>query len=206
MVTGRLRGMEQTLIDLVTDNPAGLLLAKRRAELQLEVLRRTIEACGDRIDFLWIGEDLGSQNGPLISLATFRKYLRPLLQKFVDLGKSFNLPVMIHSCGSSSWAFNDFIDMGIRAVDTLQPEAKNMSPELLKSQFGEKLVFHGAISTGSVVAFGTANEVQIYCKRVLDIMMPGGGYCFAPAHMLQDNTPVENVLAMYEVVHKFGHY
>lgn len=161
-------------------------------ELQLEVLRRTIEACGSRTDFLWIGEDLGSQNGPLISLGTFRKHLRPLLQKFVDLVKSFNLPVMIHSYGSSSWAFNDFIDMGIRAVDTLQPDAKDMSPELLKSRFGGKLVFHGAISTGSVIAFGKADEVRSYCKRVLDIMMPGGGYCFAPSHMLQNNTPVEN--------------
>jgi uroporphyrinogen decarboxylase len=202
----RLRGMEQTLIDLVTDNPAGLLLAKRRVDLQLEVIRRTIEACGDRVDFLWIGEDLGSQNGPLISPDVFRKHIRPLLQKFVDLARSFDLPVMIHSCGSSSWAFNDFIEMGITAVDTLQPEAKDMSPEFLKSKFGKQLVLHGAITTGGAVAFGTVDEVRKYCKNVLEIMMPGGGYCFAPAHMLQDNTPVENVLAMYEVANKFGYY
>jgi len=50
------------------------------------------------------------------------------------------------------------------------------------------------------------DEVRKYCKNVLEIMMPGGGYCFAPAHMLQDNTPVENVLAMYEVANKFGYY
>jgi len=37
-------------------------------------------------------------------------------------------------------------------------------------------------------------------------MMPGGGYCFGPTHALQDNSPVENVIAMYEAAKLYGKY
>ena len=66
----------------------------------------------------------------------FKKHIRPRYQKLVDLGKAFGAKIMIHTCGSSSWAYEDFIEMGIHAVDTLQPEAVNMSPGYLKKTFG----------------------------------------------------------------------
>jgi uroporphyrinogen-III decarboxylase len=123
--------------------------------------------------------------------------LRPIHQKFIDLAKSFNIPVMIHTCGSSSWVYNDFIEMGVSAVQTLQPEAKNMNPQYLKSKFGDKLAFHGAISTTGALSFGTPDDVRTECYKTLEIMNQNGGYIFAPAHCIQDNSPVENVLAMY---------
>ena len=203
---GMLRSMEQTLIDLVTDEPAGLLLADRRMDIQLEVTRRNLEAAKGKIDFIWLGEDLGTQQAPIISLETFRKHIRPRYQKYCDLAKAYGVKVMMHTCGSSSWAYEDFIEMGIHIVDTLQPEAANMSPEYLKRTFGGRLAFHGCISTAGPVTYGTTDEVVAYCRRTLEIMMPGGGYCFAPTHALQDNSPTENVLAMYQTAQQYGKY
>lgn len=203
---GMLRGMEQTLIDLITDDPAGLLLADRRFAIQAEVARRTLEAARGGIDILWLGEDLGTQDRPMISMEIFKKHVRPRYQTLVDLGKAFGAKVVIHTCGSSSWAFEDFIQMGIDAVDTLQPEAKDMSPAYLKKTFGGRLAFHGCISTAGPVAFGTPSDVVRCCRETLEIMMPGGGYCFAPTHDLQDNSPTENVLAMYRAAEDFGYY
>lgn len=202
--SGMLRGMEQILVDLVTDEPAGLLLAKRKTDIQFEICRRSLEAAKGEVDFLWMGEDLGTQISPIIGPDTYRKNIKPIHRKFVDLAKSFNIPVMIHTCGSSSWAYEDFIEMGVKAVDTLQPEAKDMSPEYLKRTFGGRLMFHGCISTAGPVSFGKPEDVVKECRRILDIMMPGGGYCFAPTHSLQDNSPLENVIAMYESAHKYG--
>jgi len=204
--TGMIRTMQQVLIDLITDNPAGLLYIDRRLEINLEITRRTLEAAKGKIDFVWLGEDLGTQNSPIMSIELFRKHIRPRHQKFVDLAKSFGLPTMIHTCGSSSWAYEDFIEMGVKGVDTLQPEAANMSPRYLKDHFGGRLFFHGCISTAGPVAYGTPEEVTDYCRETLDIMMPGGGYCFAPTHSLQDNSPTENVVVMYDVAHKYGRY
>ena len=204
--TGMLRTMEQTLVDLMLDDPVCLRLIDRKLAIMVETIGRTLEAAGGKIDILHIGEDLGTQIGPMIGLELFKKHIRPRLQKFVDLAKHWNIPVMIHSCGSSSWAFEDFIDMGISIVDTLQPEAKDMSPAYLKEKFGDKLCFHGMISTAGPLAYGSADEITANVKETLETMMPGGGYAMAPTHSIQSNSPVENVIAMYEAGLKYGVY
>jgi len=203
---GMLRTMQQTLIDLITDDPAGLLLADRRMNIQIEICARILEAAKGGVDFIWMGEDLGTQRGPTISMKTFRKHIRPRYQKYCDLARAYNLPIMMHCCGSSSWAFDDFIEMGITIADTLQPEAKDMAPAYLKARYGDRMAFHGCISTAGPVAYGTVDETVAYCKEIMDVMMPGGGYCFAPTHALQDNSPTENVVAMYEVARSYGQY
>jgi uroporphyrinogen decarboxylase len=81
-----------------------------------------------------------------------------------------------------------------------------MAPAHLKKTFGGRLAFHGCISTAGPVALGTVADVVRYCREILDIMMPGGGYCFAPTHALQDNSPTENVVAMYETARNHGEY
>ncbi len=203
---GMLRGMEQTLVDLITDEPAGMLLADRRMEIQIEITRRILEAAKGRVDFIWLGEDLGTQTGQIISMDLFKKHIRPRYQKYCDLARAFKVFVMMHTCGSSSWAYEEFIEMGIHVVDTLQPEAADMSPAYLKKQFGGRLAFHGCISTAGPVATGTVEDTINNCRDTLDIMMPGGGYCFSPTHSLQDNSPTENVVAMYETAKESGKY
>ena len=204
--TSMIWGMEKTLVSLLQSEPACLRWIDRRLEVLLEVMRRTIEATKGRADLLWLGEDLGTQRGPMISLKLFRKHIRPRLQRYVDLAKAYGLMTMIHSCGASSWAFEDFIEMGVEVVDTLQPEAKNMAPSHLKATFGGRLAFHGCISTAGPVAFGTPEEAAADARQILEVMMPGGGYAFAPTHQLQDNSRVENVLAIYQTAKTFGCY
>jgi uroporphyrinogen decarboxylase len=203
---GMIRGMEQVLVDLISDDEAGLRWIDRRTDVLLEITRRTIEAAKGEVDFLWMGEDLGTQDRPMISLDLFRRHIRPRHQRFIDMAKSFDLPVIIHTCGSSSWAYEDYIEMGMNGVDTLQPEAVNMSPQYLKDTFGGRLAFHGCISTAGPVAYGTPEEVEADVKQTLEIMMPGGGYLLSPTHQLQDNSPTENVVAMYEAAKKYGVY
>ncbi|HEX9005980.1 MAG TPA: uroporphyrinogen decarboxylase family protein [Bacteroidota bacterium] len=204
--TGMIRTMEQTLVDMCTDEPAGLLFMDRKNAVQLETYARMLEKARGKIDMMWLGEDLGTQQGPMVSLELFRKHIRPRHQKFVDLARAYDIPVMFHSCGSSSWAFDDFIAMGIAVIDTLQPEAKDMAPAFLKQRFGASLAFHGCISTAGPVACGTVEETVHSARRTLDIMMPGGGYAFSPTHLLQDNSPTANVVALYETARTCGRY
>jgi hypothetical protein len=203
---GMLRTMEQVLVDLITDDPAGLALIDRKIGVQVEMTARTLEAAQGKVDLLCIGEDLGTQRGPTISLDLFRKHIRPRLQQIVDVGLQWDIPVMIHSCGSSSWAFDDFVEMGIRVVDTLQPEAVDMEPAYLKDRYGDVLAFHGMISTAGPVAYGTVADVEENVRETLETMMPGGGYVLSPTHALQSNSPIENVVAVYEAARSYGMY
>ncbi len=203
---GRVMGMEDILVNLMTEDEGTLTYINRVADMQLGQLERMIEAGKGNVAFLWMGEDLGTQHSPMISLELYRKLLRPIHQKFIDLAKSYSLPVMVHTCGSSSWVYEDFIEMGVDAVDTLQPEATNMSPEYLAEHFGGRLSFHGCISTAGPLAYGTADEVERNVRETIEIMKPNYGYMLSPAHMIQDNSPVENVLRMYEAGLRYGKY
>jgi len=203
---GFYRGMTQVFMDLATEDPACMLLIDRFLDVQYEVTKRALEIARGGVDFMWLGEDLGTQNSPLISMDMLKRVIIPRQKRFFDLAKSYDLPVMMHNCGSSSWAFDEYVKIGLNVVDTLQPEAANTSPEYLKRTFGDRLAFHGCISTAGAVSDGTVQDTIDECRRTLDIMMPGGGYCFAPTHSLQDNSPTENVLAMYETARTYGRY
>lgn len=201
---GRIMGMEDVLCHLMLGDEAALRFMRRRAAFQLGMLERLLDRCKGLIDFVWLGEDLGTQRGPMIGLDLYRKTLKPIHRQFVDLATSHELPCLIHTCGSSSWAYEDFIGMGVRGVDTLQPEAADMSPHYLVDHFGGRLNFRGCISTAGALAYGTAAQVRKVCNETLETMRPVGGYHFAPTHQIQDNTPVANVLAMYQAAHSFA--
>ena len=203
---GFLRGMDRMFVDLALGDPAGLRLIDRFLEIQYEVAARELEAAAGRVDFMWIGEDLGTQKGPMISMEMFRQIIRPRHQRFIDLAKQYDLPVMIHTCGSSSWAYEEYIEMGVNAVETLQPEAADMDPASLKRCFGGRLAFHGCISTTGPLAFGTADDVRRQVRDTIEIMGPDCGYMLSPTHMIQDNSPLENVLALYDEGRRVGRY
>lgn len=203
---GRIMGMEDILCHLMLEDEAALAFVNRRIKWQLGVIERILARQKDNIDFVWLGEDLGTQIAPMVSLELFRKLILPAHKQFVDLASSYNLPVIIHTCGSSSWAYEDFISIGVRGVDTLQPEAANMSPAYLAEHFGGRLNFRGCISTAGPLAYGTAEETVEQCKYTLETLMKFGGYHFAPTHAIQDNSPTENVIAMYNAAHKYGRY
>ncbi len=205
---GRVMGMEDTLVNLQLGDEATLDLMRRKTDFEREKLARLLDAikkAGGEPDFMWLGEDLGTQIAPMISHELFDRVFRPVFQSFVDLAKSHDIPVMIHTCGSSSWVYEKFIEMGIRAVDTLQPEAVDMSPKYLLERFGGRLNFHGCISTAMLASY-TADEITALCRETLALLKPTRGYHFAPTHAIQDNTPVENLVAMYQAAHVYGVY
>lgn len=203
---GFFRSMDQLFIDLALEEPAGMLLIDRFLAIQLEKVERELNEIGDRVDFMWIGEDLGTQRSPMISMEMFKNLILPRHKPFIDLARSYDLPVMIHTCGSSSWTYDEYINAGVTVFDTLQPEAADMSPAYLADHFGDRASFHGCISTTNELSFGSVQDVENQVKHTLEVMMPHGGYMLSPAHQIQDNSPVENVLAMYEAGEKYGVY
>ncbi len=203
---GFFRSMDQMFMDLALEDPAGLLLIDRFLKVQLEKTERELEQIGNNIEFMWMGEDLGTQECPMISMELFQKHILPRQKPFLDLAKAYNLPVMIHTCGSSSWSYEDYIKAGVTAFDTLQPECHNMNPEYLVEHFGTRASFHGGISTTNELSFGSVEDVENQVKHTLNVMMPYKGYFLSPAHSIQDNSPLENVLAMYEAGRKYGQY
>jgi uroporphyrinogen decarboxylase len=202
----KVRGTEQVLVDMITGDEAFLDFVDRRLKAQFDVFERVLDKAAGRIDVLFFGDDLGTQRGPLISLDLYREVIKPRHKPFCDLAKAYGAKVMVHSCGSSSFAFDDFAEIGVDVVDTLQPEAVDMGPAHLKERYGGKLAFHGCISTAGPLAYGSVEDVRNTVRDTFAIMKPGGGYCMSPTHTIQDNTPVENVKELYRASLEYGAY
>ena len=197
--TSRGRGMEQVLMDLVLEDPVGLAVIDRRVGFWLEYVRRGLEAGQRKIDILALGEDLGNQNGPMVSPRTFERVFRPRLQRFFDLGKQYGCKVMMHMCGSNRATLPALMEMGLDVYDACQPEPAGMAPEGLKRDFGDRLTFCGLVSTQHTLPHGSVVDVRREVEGLLRIFGNGGGYILAPAHCIQPDTPVENVLEVYRV-------
>lgn len=197
---GRGRGMEQVLVDIISEDEVGISIIDHRVDFYYEWCRRGLEAGGGKIDILHLGEDLGTQKGPTVSPEMFNSFFRPRLQKFIDLAHEYGAKAMLHSCGSTRLLQPMLIEMGLDVLDSVQPEPVGMDPEELKKEFGDKLTYCGMMSTQETLPRGTVEECRKEARHRIDVIGKGGGYIFAPAHCIQPDTPLENILAIYEEV------
>jgi len=197
---GRGRGMAQVLLDIITEDEVGIATIDRRVDFYYEWGKRILKAGGGKIDILCLGEDLGSQIGPTMSPEMFDSFFRPRLEKFIDLAHHYGAYAMLHSCGSTRRLQNRLIEMGLDVLDAVQPEPVGMDPEELKREFGDKLTYCGLISTQQTLPRGTVEQCRAEARHRIDVIGKGGGYIFSPAHCIQPDTPIENVLAIYEEV------
>jgi len=196
--TSRGRGMEQVMTDIALRDEVGLAIIDRRCDFWLAHMRRCLEADGGKIDILCLGEDCGNQNGRMFSPADFEEVFRPRLKRFYDLAHEFGAKAMMHSCGDTHEIMPTFIEMGLDVLDAMQPEPAGMQPEKIRAACRGKLAFCGLISTQQTLPHGTVADCRREARHRLEVIAPGGGYIFAPAHCIQPDTPIENVLAVYE--------
>jgi uroporphyrinogen-III decarboxylase len=167
---------------------------------------RIFDEAAEVIDIFFIGNDFGSQVGPLLGDALFRRFLVPPLKRLIDLGHDYGLKVLLHCCGGFAPLIPAMIKAGIDGLQALQPNCRGMDPATLKAAFGDKILLMGAISTQLIIE-GSPDTVRAETQRILNIMMPGGGYVACPSHdYVLVETPVENVLALYETVRDCGEY
>ena len=154
------RGMEQVVMDIEMDDEVGVAIIDHRVDMYYEYCRRTLEAGDGKIDILCLGEDCGTQNGPLFSPETFNRFFRPRLKKFIDLAHEFGAYAMLHSCGSNRALMPTFVEMGLDIEDAMQPEPVGMDPEEIKNEFGSDLTFCGLISTQETLPYGSVEECR----------------------------------------------
>jgi len=194
----RCRGMEQVVMDIALRDEVGLAIIDKRVDFAYHYLRRCLEAGRGKIDILCTGEDCGNQNGRMFGPRDWNEVFRPRLKKFYDLAHEFGAKAMMHSCGDTHEIQPDYIAMGLDILDAMQPEPKGMNPEKIRAACKGKLAFCGLISTQDTLPFRSETDCRREARHRLDVIAKGGGYIFSPAHCIQPDTPLENVLAIYE--------
>jgi uroporphyrinogen-III decarboxylase len=165
------------------------------------VSQRIFAAAGDAIDIFFIGNDFGSQSGPLMGEDLFRRFMLPYLERLCCLGHEHGKKVMMHCCGAFAPLLPAMIEAGLDGVQALQPTTPDMQPAALKARFGRQLVLNGCIDSHHVLIEGTPAVVRQRTREIVNIMHHGGGYILSASHdYLLEETPVENVLAMFDAL------
>lgn len=200
-----LRGLELSLMDSLLDVDFTHELLQRISDFNYEHHLRIFETCPGLIDIAQVTDDLGSQNGPMISLETFRTFYKPHMKRFIDLCRAFDVKVFHHDDGAMSAFLPDLIEMGIDVLNPVQWNCPGMEIVRLKSEFGKQITFHGAVENQSILPFGTPEEVRAEVRNNIDILASDGtGYILAPCHCIQPVTPMENIIAMYDEAYNYG--
>jgi uroporphyrinogen decarboxylase len=201
-----LRGYEQWLMDIAL-NPEFLdALMDRTLDWWLRLAGAVLDEVGIYVDVVAIGDDVAFHDRPMVDLARYRRLFKPRHRQMVDLVKSRSrAKVLYHCCGAVSSLIDEFIDIGVDALNPVQVSSAGMgNTAALKAAFGGRICFWGGIDTGWVLPRGSPEDVRTEVRRRIQDLAPGGGFVVASVHNIQEDVPPENILAMADAAVEFG--
>jgi uroporphyrinogen decarboxylase len=190
-----LRGMANLMIDFHDHQQFAHELLETIADYEVAQLR---EALKHDIDAVLFGDDWGQQHGLQMGPRLWREFILPQLKRMYGVVRMAGKFVMIHSCGDVDELFDELVAAGLNCFNPFQPEV--MDVYSLLPRYRGRLAFHGGLSTQKTLPFGTPDDVRRESQRLLELGRDGG-YIFAPAHDVEGDVPLENMLAMIETVH-----
>jgi uroporphyrinogen decarboxylase len=193
----RLRGMEESIYDIVLDRDLFKIMIDRAADFNLHLAKRAVKEF--ELDWLWSGDDVAGKENLIMSPEDWREMIKPRLQEIFDVGKSNGLWMAHHCCGALRSIIPDLIEMGLDVLNPIQCDCLGMNPAELKKDFGKDLAFMGGVDTIDLLPNASANQVLNETKKLIETMTAdGGGYILAASHTIPPETPLENIFALYE--------
>lgn len=190
-----LRGMEELLMDFFVNEEFIEQLFATITDYNLTIINEVLKY---PVDGFYFGDDYGQQNGLIMGVPLWQKYIKPQLARTFAPVKAKGLPVFLHSCGNIYDILDDLIEIGLDCYQTVQPEIYDL--KLLKDNFGGRLTFYGAVSTQQFLPFAKPCEVKDKLKETIAILGKNGGYICAPTHQAPPDVPPENIMAMIETL------
>ena len=196
-------GLEKLMVDMMMEAPYVEALFDRVMEINLEIGRQLIMLGAD---IIWAGDDFGTQRGMIMDPDTWRRIFKPRISYMFREWKKVNPGIRIawHTCGSVVPIIGDFIEIGLDLINPLQPLASGMDAENITRIFGDRVLYFGGIDIQELLPAGPPERIRSEVRRISDIYGRYGGYLIAPAHNIQDDTPVEHILAFFDAVKQLG--
>ena len=200
-----LRGLETSLMDTYLSEDLTRELLSRLSDFFTEYHRRCFEAAGKLIDTTQVTDDWGSQSGPIVSPDVFRTFYRDHTKRAIDLAHGYGIKVFHHDDGDCRAFLPDLAEMGIEVLNPIQYRCGNWDLVQLKKDYGQKICFHSGVDNQETLPLGTPDTVRAEVRHLIDTLASNGtGFIIGPCHNLQPNTPLGNIIALYEEAWSYG--
>jgi uroporphyrinogen decarboxylase len=190
-----LRGFNNMLTDPYLEPERFANLRDRLLEFNLEIIRHWRET---GVDGIFFSDDWGNQQSLLMNPADWRRFYLPGYRRMFEAAHAAGAQVWMHLCGNVSAIIADLLDAGLNVLNPLQPQALNL--EALARDFGGRLCFFGGIDVQKTLPFGTPQQVKDEVRWLCERLGGTGGYLATTSHTIMPETPLENLLAMFEAL------
>jgi uroporphyrinogen decarboxylase len=204
LIYRRLRGERRAYLDLACQPEIAHYCLDRIFALCYERTQRIFDSIPGQVLLTSVSEDFGGQKGLLFSLEMMREFFLPGMKRMIELARQRGAYVFCHSDGAMRGALAELVEAGIQILNPIQWRLPGMDREGLKRDFGDRLIFHGGVDNQQTLPFGAPAEVRQEVADNYRILGAGGGYILAPCHYLQDITPPENIVALYQAGYELG--
>lgn len=190
-----LRGMEELLMDMVCESEEAEVLLEHTMRFSLETALLAIE---HGADWIWLGDDLDSQQNMLMSPDCWRRLIKPRMKTLIDgiRARRPDIPIAYHSCGSIRQVVGDLVELGLDLINPLQESARNMNHLEIKAEFGGRITMMCGPDTQDFLLHASPQEVYEKTRQLIRDLGRGGGCIFAVSHTIQCGTPKANIDAM----------
>lgn len=187
-----LRGMENLMLDFFENPEFVRELLHKIADYNIAQVRKALTYDIDAIHF---GDDWGQQKGLQMGPSLWREFLYPELKRMYDTVHEAGKYVSIHSCGDVDELFDDLIGIGLNCFNPFQPEVMDVAS--LIRQYRGRLTFHGGLSTQRTLPYGTPDDVRKETRELISLGQDGS-YILSPAHAVEGDVPLVNMLALID--------
>ena len=196
----QLRGLQNFLMDYAANPDFVERLYDKIYELDVEIVRRLAKA---GVDMITIGGDIAMHDRLFVRPDMWRSIDKPRLRYLISEAKRIkpDLHVFIHSDGNLSEIMPDLIEIGFDVINPVQPEC--MNPAEIKRIYGDEITLHGTISVQKTLPFGTVDDVKREVMDRIEKCGYNGGLVLGPSNVIPYDTPVENVIALYETARDY---
>ncbi len=190
-----LHGMEDTLMDMFADEDYANEMFDKIMQFPLKAGLHMIE---EGADMIWLGDDIATQQTMMMSMPMWRKYFKTRYAYIYEQFRKAKKDIVIayHSCGNCQDAIDDMVEIGLNVLNPIQPLA--MDPYMIKKRYGKNLTMFGAIDVQELMPRGSKEEIIQTVRDYKKYLGAGGGYILSPAHHLQSDTGLENIMAFYD--------